>query len=170
MTPAPSSHRDDFDRIYLTAESALRRYILMVLPNPNDANDILQQTALALWNKFDSYDRSKPFQQWAFGFAAMEVKRFLRRQASSQRWINEAAAEQIYAQVSPEALDLERQKFQKLSECLRQLPPRHQSMVRSYYFHKMTVPEVASFIGTSTEAIYKGLQRIRQALQQCLQG
>jgi RNA polymerase sigma-70 factor, ECF subfamily len=40
-----------------------------LVPNVADAEDIVQQTAIALWEKFDAYDPAQPFTPWACRFA-----------------------------------------------------------------------------------------------------
>ena len=55
------------------------RSVLVMVPNRTDARDILQETAVALWRQFDSYDPQRPFVNWAMGFARIETRRFLAR-------------------------------------------------------------------------------------------
>ena len=50
-------------------EHDLFRYVLTLLPNWNDAQDVMQETAAALWQKFDQYDPGRPFLPWACQFA-----------------------------------------------------------------------------------------------------
>jgi RNA polymerase sigma-70 factor, ECF subfamily len=40
-----------------------------LVPNVADAEDIVQQAAIALWEKFDAYDPAQPFTPWACRFA-----------------------------------------------------------------------------------------------------
>ena len=47
-------------------------------PQRNDARDIVQDTAVGLWQHFAQYDAERPFVNWALGFARMHVRRFFR--------------------------------------------------------------------------------------------
>ena len=67
----------------MASEKEVFRYISALVPYLNDAQDLLQQTALALWQKFAAYDPSQPFTPWACRFALLEVKDFLRR---NRKW------------------------------------------------------------------------------------
>ncbi len=67
--PADSSHRSDdsaaaqqrFLSLFLRSEREVFRYVAALVPNVADAEDIVQQTAIALWEKFDAYDPVQPF-------------------------------------------------------------------------------------------------------------
>ncbi|HAB15796.1 MAG TPA: hypothetical protein DCE44_05025 [Verrucomicrobiales bacterium] len=59
------SPEQDFERaadqqrflsLFLRSERDVFRYVAALVPNVADAGDIVQQTALALWEKFDAYN------------------------------------------------------------------------------------------------------------------
>ena len=58
-----------FLSLFLRSEREIFRYVAALVPNLTDAEDIVQQTAIALWEKFDAYDPSQPFTPWACRFA-----------------------------------------------------------------------------------------------------
>ena len=51
--------------MFLASEKELFRYISALVPCVTDAQDLVQQTALALWRKFEAYDPRQPFTPWA---------------------------------------------------------------------------------------------------------
>ncbi len=60
-----SAAQQRFLSLFLRSEREIFRYVAVLVPNVTDAEDIVQQTALALWEKFDAYDPSQPFTPWA---------------------------------------------------------------------------------------------------------
>src|SRR5215212_6935152 len=72
-----------FLSLFLRSEREVFRYAAALVPNVADAEDIVQQTALALWEKFDAYDSSQPFTPWACRFALNKTKQWIERR---QRW------------------------------------------------------------------------------------
>ena len=62
--PRSCTHKD-FIRLFLESEKDLLRYVMVIVPNVADARDIVQETAVALWDKIDRYDPDKPFAPWA---------------------------------------------------------------------------------------------------------
>src|SRR4026209_69721 len=79
-----SAAQRQFLSLFLRSEREVFRYVAALVPNVADAEDIVQQTALALWEKFDAYDRSQPFTPWACRFALNKAKQWIERR---QRWL-----------------------------------------------------------------------------------
>ena len=60
-------------RLLSRHQEQLFRYIFALLPHEEDARDVLQETSVALYRKFDDYDPDKPFLAWAYSFAFLEI-------------------------------------------------------------------------------------------------
>lgn len=63
-------------RLFLQHERELLRHVMV--PNINDARDVLQETAVALWQSIAHYDPARPFVAWARGIALNKAKMFNR--------------------------------------------------------------------------------------------
>src|SRR5947207_7903177 len=95
MSPDSPRHFGDqtaaqqrFLSLFLRSEREIFRYVAALVPNVADAEDIVQQTALALWEKFDAYDPSQPFTPWACRFALNKTKQWV-----EGRWPDKHALE-----------------------------------------------------------------------------
>lgn len=158
----------DFLRLFVQAEPQLLRVIMAIVPNPADARDVLQETATALWAKRDAYDSGRPFAVWACGFALNQARMFLRSEARRRARLGLVAEDLLAAR--REALTPEFDARRKhLEECLQALPAGQCELVRGYYFEEHSVEALAARIGTTTEAVYKSLQRVRAALLACIE-
>ena len=51
----------------------LHAFILSMVWNPAEAEDVLQETNLVLWEKAAEYDPSRPFLPWAMRFAQFQA-------------------------------------------------------------------------------------------------
>ena len=60
-------------RLYMTHESKIRGYILCMVNNWADADDILQETVIVMMKKFQGFDSPKQFLRWALRVAHFEV-------------------------------------------------------------------------------------------------
>src|SRR5437016_3030001 len=69
----PQSEPSMFVRLLLQHQNDLLRHILPLVGCLEDAQDVLQETATALWQKFDQYDSNRPFLAWAKGFAHHQI-------------------------------------------------------------------------------------------------
>ena len=56
-----------------------------------------------------------------------------------------------------------------LENCLRKLPKDQRGIIEGYYYRRENIEALASDAGRTIDASYKMLQRIRQALQHCIE-
>jgi RNA polymerase sigma-70 factor (ECF subfamily) len=175
--PADFRHRSDnpatdqqrFLAVFLRSEREIFRYVAALVPNVNDAEDIVQQTALALWEKFDAYDPSQPFTPWACRFALNKARQWIERH---QRWkaLLEHGLAQELAQRRQELQPEFELRLRHLEACLEELPPAQRSLVEGYYYKRAAIESLAEGSGRTAAATYKSLQRIRHTLQLCVEG
>src|ERR1700722_13773320 len=71
-------------------QSQLFGYIHSLVRDLNDADDVFQQTAVVLWNKFAEFDRQRSFVAWAWGVARFEVANFLRSRNRQRLYFTDA--------------------------------------------------------------------------------
>ncbi|MBS0263085.1 MAG: sigma-70 family RNA polymerase sigma factor [Planctomycetes bacterium] len=165
--PSDEESQALFLRLFLSSERELFRYVAALVPNLADAEEVVQQTAVTLWKKFDQFDRGKPFTPWACGFAINIVKQWA---ASRKRWqslLQPGLAEELTsrrAQLRPQFDNL----LRHLDHCLEQLPAAERDLVEAYYFRRQSVDAIAAESRRSVDAVYKTLQRIRSMLRQCI--
>ena len=94
----------DFSRKLTALQRSLYAYILTLLPNRADAEDVLQETNLILCRKANEYDPKGHFQGWAFQIARYQVmaqitKTKRNRLQFSTEIVETLAAEEIDAKV-----------------------------------------------------------------------
>lgn len=142
---------------------------MAIVPHAADAQEVLQETAIALWKQFDSYDPSLPFAPWAFRFAANKAKEHLRKQGRWSCFLDEDVAEMLLARREQLAPELDR-RLEPLRDCLGKLSENHRELIDKYYFDQASVEETAQDVGRSVAAVYKSLQRIRATLTDCVSG
>jgi RNA polymerase sigma-70 factor (ECF subfamily) len=163
----PLTHQQ-FMRLFLGAERELLRYVMALVPNVSDARDVVQETAVALWQAMEKYDAAKPFVPWACRFALNEARLHLRTESRRRRFIEEDVAAMLDERRVETASSLDTRR-EHLRDCLRQLPEEQRQLVRGYYFDEESIEALAGQLGRGAEGIYKSLQRIRLALHQCIE-
>lgn len=166
--PVQPLTQEQFMRLFLETERELLRYVMALIPNPSDARDVVQETAVALWRAVEKYDPSRPFGPWACRFALNEARLHLRSEARRRVQLEEDVAELLDARRVELAKPLDTRR-EHLRDCLERLPEDQRELVRDYYFNDEKIEHLATRIGRGTEAVYKSLQRIRQTLHHCIE-
>jgi RNA polymerase sigma-70 factor (ECF subfamily) len=175
MSPASTRQFGDqnaaqqqFLSLLLRSEREVFRYVAVLVPNMSDAEDIVQQTALALWEKFDAYDPNQPFTPWACRFALNKAKQWIERRQRWQALLEGGLAEELAQRREELRPELET-RLRHLDGCLGKLPEEQRSIVEGYYFRRDGIEKLAEQSGRTVAATYKTLQRVRQALQVCIE-
>jgi len=157
-----------FLSLFLRSEREIFRYVAALVPNVVDAEDIVQQTALALWEKFDAYDPNQPFTPWACRFALNKTKQWIERRQRWQLLLAGGLAEELAQRREELRPDIET-RLKHLEGCLSKLPEEQRAIVEGYYYRRDGIEKVAEHSGRTVAATYKTIQRIRQALQICIE-
>lgn len=157
-----------FLSLFLRSEREVFRYVAALIPNVADAEDIVQQTALALWEKFDAYDPAQPFTPWACRFALNKARQWIERRHRWQALLASGLAEEIARRREELRPEMER-RLVHLERCLDKLPGEQRALVEGYYYRRTGIEALAGESKRTVEATYKLLQRVRHALQDCVE-
>ncbi len=158
----------DFLRLLSQHERRMKAYILALVPNWADADDLYQETTVRLWEQFADYDPEKEFGAWACTIAYYMVlahrKKSSREKGRFSQAFVDAVAEEVAA--SSHEADL---RYHALQHCLQKLNERNRDLVRRCYSGTDTLKVVAKQMGRSVAALYKALSRIRHSLHECVE-
>jgi RNA polymerase sigma-70 factor (ECF subfamily) len=157
-----------FLSLFLRSEREIFRYVAALIPNVTDAEDIVQQTAVALWEKFNAYDPAQPFTPWACRFALNKARQWIERRQRWQALLEHGLAEEL-AQRRQELQPEFELRLKHLEGCLERLPDAQRSLVEGYYYERAGIETLSERSGRSAVATYKMLQRIRSTLQRCVE-
>ncbi len=142
--------------------------ILTLVPNWNDAEEILQETSIVLWRKFSDFKPGTSYIAWASQVARYEVLKFRTRQQRGDRLFGDDLIELLAVETGEMSEQLEDQEL-ALRECLKKLRDQDRHLVKSRYFRGATASSLATSLGRSVESVCNSLKRIRADLLHCVQ-
>lgn len=158
---------DQFTSLFVKHERQLYGFIASMLGHPADAEDLLQETGKALWKKFGDYDTSLPFFPWAKTFARYEVLNFLGRKRTRRKYFSDEMVE-LLAEDWDQVEAQHDSRLRALEFCMETLPENSRQLLNDRYSDPNSLKEVAAQRGTTPNALYKTLQRIRKGLRDCV--
>jgi RNA polymerase sigma-70 factor (ECF subfamily) len=142
-------------------------YILTLAPHANDADDIFQETSIALWEKFDQFQPGSEFGAWACRVAYFKTLSHFQKRPNVQPF-DENLLHALDAEASALTDEFEAQ-FLALNDCLSKLNPRDRELLELRYQGDRKVDDVAQFVGRSAKSVYRSLSRIHDLLFDCIQ-
>jgi RNA polymerase sigma-70 factor (ECF subfamily) len=158
-----------FLRLFLQNERRLYAYILTLLPHRADADDVLQEASLVMWDKFDAAHPPTDFAAWGCRIAYYKVLDFCKKRQRSKVLFSQAMLERV-AETGIEqapALQLDERRA-ALDGCIEKLCSRDRDLLARRFAEGATTQSTAAQVGRSADAVYKALARIRQALFDCV--
>jgi RNA polymerase sigma-70 factor (ECF subfamily) len=164
---APPDHKQQlFLRLFMASEPAVRAFVRSLVPTLDDANDVMQEVAIVLWEKFADYEASEDFRRWSFGVAKFKVLSWQRDRMRDRHVFGHEATELLATEAEHHAGLLEAQRA-ALQECLQKLSPEQLGLVHSAYAPGARIDALANRLGSTVMALYKKLHRIRMLLSEC---
>lgn len=161
--------RSRFADLLRQNQSRLLGYLHALVRDLNDADDLFQQTAVILWNKFDAFDGSRSFLAWACGVARFEASNFIRSRSRKKLYfsddLNLLLIEAYDEMPEPEPED----RREALTQCLGKLRERDRELLlEAYGDAEPGVTTIADRMGRSSQSVHNSLRRIRQSLYECV--
>ncbi|EAQ77739.1 probable RNA polymerase sigma-E factor [Blastopirellula marina DSM 3645] len=148
-------------------QDRLLRYILPLVGSKDDAEDILQETATAIWKKFDQFDTTQPFVPWAKKFAHNEILRH-HRNKKSVTFLTEELVEDLASRYDQRE-ELRICRYEALMECMEKLPDGDRQILDIRYRNpQATIQSLANEVEQSANVLYKSLARMRRQLFNCV--
>ena len=166
MSAPPDLKQQQFLRLFMASEPAVRGFVRSLLPTLNDANDVMQEVAVVLWEKFAEYETSEDFRRWAFGVAKFKVLSWQRDKMRDRHVFGQETLELLAEESEGQAEILEAQR-EALRDCLGMLPAPQRDLVDSAYAPHARIDALAARIGVTAMSLYKKLHRIRALLLDC---
>ena len=156
---------DEFAECLFRNQHRVFGYILALVPNRDDADEVFQQTCLTLWKNWEWFDRSREFFPWACGFAHNQIRHYYRSNVRSRVQLDTDVVESL----AEPASDFQQggHYFEALRECLGRLPERSHRAIEAFYGGQ-PVSSVAQKLNSTSNAIYKLLRRVRVLLRDCV--
>jgi RNA polymerase sigma-70 factor (ECF subfamily) len=162
-----NSRMERFIQLYARHQQYLFSYVLALVPQWADAENVAESTQLVLWRKFEQYLEGTSFLDWAKHEAKSEVLKY--RERRKKEWL-------CFSADVVKKLDLELRSMdgmlqcqrESLSACLAKLPEKSRILLYHRYRDNATVNQVAEKLGYSVVSVGKALQRIRHALLVCV--
>jgi RNA polymerase sigma-70 factor, ECF subfamily len=166
--PTDNSHFvAEFTRLYEGCQAWLYSYLLALLHRPDDADEVLQETAQICWQKFDQYRPGTEFRAWACRIAHFKALKFCQQRRHGPQTFSELFFQSVdeEAVVMADVLDA---RLAFLDDCVRQLPPQDRKLLRLRYAKGANTKSVAASVGRSAAAVYRAMVRIHDALFRCV--
>lgn len=162
---APS---ETFIRSFTQSQRALYLYLLPLVGNAADADEVLQETNLVIWSKWQQFEDGTNFLAWARAIGRLEVFRFRRSRHRKLTLLEESILDQV-ARRAETISDEAELRQEALAACMQKLRPKDRELIQMRYAPGANGDKVAHKLGRPANSVYQSLSRIRRVLVECIQ-
>jgi RNA polymerase sigma-70 factor (ECF subfamily) len=169
---APGSKAVDAGLLFDAYHGRIYRYLLRLVRNPAEAEDLTQETFLRAHSRGDSLRDPEAVRGWLYRIATHAALDRLRQRKSHPVVEADKASGQFPPAVSasPSVLEVVERKETSacVQRCLDYLPDHYRAVILLHEAHGLTAPEMANLLGVSLFTVRIRLHRARQKLQRIM--
>jgi RNA polymerase sigma-70 factor, ECF subfamily len=158
--------RNSFVQLLISAQPWLFSYLVTLLGDIHDADNVLQETNMLLWSKVDAFRPGTNFRAWAREFAYHTALGFTRDRKRERLIVDFSLLESVVSQTDAQEIDPKRVA---LRHCLTQLDDRKLDLLRQRYRDETPISAIAEKENKTEAAIKMSLRRVRMALLKCIE-
>ena len=133
------------EQIYEEYQEKVRRYISGKIQNPHDAEDLVSNVFVKVYQKLETFDETK---------ASLSTWIYTITQRTVVDWFRTAKIHMELPEVVPGSEDVETSMFQEellgaLAQALKSLPERERDLITLHYYTGYTLKDIAGRMGIS---------------------
>jgi RNA polymerase sigma factor (sigma-70 family) len=161
--------RDALTALYTTYQAPLFRYLLQLTNDRGLAEEVLQDTLVAVWKSARTFEGRSSVQTWLIGIARRQAHNTLRRRALPRADVAEL---EILPSSNPEPEDavLAKAEQEELATAIRWLSPVHREVLTLTFMHDLSYGEIARVVGVPEGTVKSRLSNAKRALRALLKG
>lgn len=157
-----------FAELYSCCQQRLFGYVMGLVRDNADAQDILQQTAITAWQKFDEFDPETDFMPWAVAIARYKTLNFVKKRRNSRVYFDHAMMEQLGESACAFSTEAAEERSAALAQCLKKLSKADSRLIESRYTYGLGSSQIAELLERPQSSVCNSLRRIREALLLCV--
>jgi RNA polymerase sigma-70 factor (ECF subfamily) len=138
----------------------------------DDANDVVQNTFIKVWEKLESFREDSQFYTWLFRIATNEALAFLQKKRSARNISMEEMQEELSNQLEAGSYFDGNKTERILQQAILTLPEKQRLVFNMKYYDNLKYEEIESILGTSVGALkasyHHAVKKIEQFVRQSL--
>ncbi len=138
--------------------------VIGIVNNPNDAEEIVQDTFLKVHRGMAQYEDREKFKNWLAEIARNSARDWLRKQRVNTVSIDEMHKHTLLTTDSPDEQLIRREERELIRRAMETLSQKDRDIARSYYLEGASYDELMRAHGLSYKAISFRLSRAKQKL------
>lgn len=165
---APADRHELYVQLLSASHRRLLGYLMSLLGNRHDAEDVLQRASVTMWRRFETFEAGTDFMAWGSTVAFYEAKNFQRVAARSRLRFDDDLLNTIAAERIGDLAHLD-ERLDALQHCVGRLDEGNRKLVEAVYDDGAEIATLAAQLGRAPQTLYNRLNVVRRALAECVE-
>ena len=157
-----------FFKLYNSVSTRVLSYLVVMVHNVDDAEELLQETATVLWSKFDEYEQGTNFGAWAISIARLKTLEFFRERKKSRMVFDDTFYENVSDQAKKSSEDLSA-RTEALKNCLDKLGANQKKLLSLRFRKGLAIKKISQLTGRPLGSLYHSFSRVIIGLRNCVE-
>ena len=168
MVQEPSKeHKPHFVNLLIGHYYQIHGFILTMVPNRTDAEDILQNTVMQMWERFEDFEPGTNFLAWSLTLARFQVLTHRKTAQRSKIRFTETTLD-LLAQDNMTLSQQTNARHEALQSCMKKLPTKDRELLNLRFTSSYSVKQMAEQMKVSIKVIYRQLSKTKALLLNCI--
>jgi RNA polymerase sigma-70 factor (ECF subfamily) len=159
---------EQFFKLYNSVSTRVLSYLVIMVHNKDDAEELLQETATVLWTKFDEYEEDTNFGAWAVSIARLKALEFFRERKKTRMVFDDT----FYEKVSDQAKELSGDlpvRIEALKNCIDKLSVNQKKLLSLRFRKDLAIKKISQLTGRPLGSLYHSFSRMIIGLRNCVE-
>ena len=150
----------------LPLKNQLYRLALRITLNTAEAEDIVQETLIKVWNKRDTWDQIDNIEAFCFTVCRNLSLDNIKRHDNQNKTLDDKGGDQIDLSLDPSRQTIVNDQMNMVRQIVDSLPEKQRSCIQLRDFEGKTYKDIALVLGISEEQVKVNIFRGRQTIKQ----
>ncbi|WP_197441439.1 sigma-70 family RNA polymerase sigma factor [Thalassoglobus neptunius] len=158
---------DEFVQLVMQHQGRIVGYLVSLLPDRSDVDDLFQEVTTFMWEKRSEFERGTNFGAWACRIAYFKVQEFRRKEHNRRVFFSDELVQLLAEDAAAMGNEFEVQST-ALQECLEKLPSQQRDLVLYRFRPDVKLKDVVKMLNRSEVTVRRRLQIIIRNLGTCI--
>lgn len=163
MTP----QQREVQKLFVANVSAIRGFILSLMANRDEADDILHEVYLVVMDKADDFELGTKFLSWVFTISRFTIMDQVKRRSTRRMVPLGQDVIELLADSAPDQA-YSAEYIQALHQCVDALSPAAKRVIKLRYNEGKKPSRIAGDLELTPATVYVSLSKARALLKKCV--
>jgi RNA polymerase sigma-70 factor (ECF subfamily) len=156
-----------FIALLIPNQMRIQAFIITLVPNVSDAEDIYQETVSTMWDKISTFEKGTDFVAWAVTIAKYKVLEFRNKQKKSKiQFVDNIYG--ILESAATSKMSIAQDRLDSLKKCIQKLTKNEIDLLKMRYAEDLSFQKMSLRIGKTSPALYRVMAIIHSKLALCI--